>query len=232
MQTGIRTPSSRRPNRLQLYAIVLTCALHLALGVSFKVGDKMPHGAASPSTQKSNVFTIELKADSSKTPQSAAAPDAVSQSLTNSTMDLSESKLVVDAPGIMLAGNLANNLPVPDSDVGPVFWSTGQYYFSANELSERPHVLQDVVPLLSLSIPGIETQSVILRLLINEQGTVDSVHLDHTELPDDIVRVVIAAFSNLKFEPGKIDHAAVKSQLRIEVLLENTQPVLLKQNVN
>jgi hypothetical protein len=206
----------------------------LVLGVSFKVGNKGPYGAVPPSTQKSNVLTIQLKADSIKTPQSAAAPDAMSQSLANPTMDVSDSKPEGGVPAITLAGNLANNLPepVPASDVEPVFWPTGQYYFSANELSERPHVLQDVVPLLSLSIPGIETQSVILRLLINEQGTVDSIHLDHTELPDDIVRIVIAAFSNLKFEPGKIDHAAVKSQLRIEVLLENPQPVLLKQNVN
>ena len=99
-------------------------------------------------------------------------------------------------------------------------------YFLSKELTEKPIVLEDINQDLRIALPGIEAQSLVLVLLINEEGLIDRVELEKTNLPMDIATQVINTFSSLKFQPGKIDHIAVKSQLKIEVQLENSLPPL------
>lgn len=99
-------------------------------------------------------------------------------------------------------------------------------YFLSKELSEKPVVIEDINQDLRIALPGIEAQSLVLILLINEEGLIDRVELEKTDLPLEIATQVINTFSSLKFQPGKIDQVAVKSQLKIEVQLENSLPPL------
>lgn len=104
------------------------------------------------------------------------------------------------------------------------------YYHSLKQLTEKPRVVEDAASGMNLILPGVETQNVILRLLINEQGVVDQVEIEHSTLMSNIEAVVTAAFAKLRFTPGKIDGVAVKCQLQIEVSLENADtPVLQRQ---
>ena len=104
------------------------------------------------------------------------------------------------------------------------------YYHSLKQLTEKPHVVEDAASGMNLILPGVETQNVILRLLINEQGVVDQVEIEHSTLMSNIEAVVTAAFAKLRFTPGKIDGIAVKCQLQIEVSLENADsPALQRQ---
>jgi hypothetical protein len=107
----------------------------------------------------------------------------------------------------------------------PFVFPIDPHYFQAKELQEKPQILQDISPTLNLSLPGVAIQSVVLRLLINELGDVDKVEIDESGLTDEAERLVAQAFSKLKFYPGKLDDSFVKSQLKIEVTLENTPPV-------
>ena len=101
------------------------------------------------------------------------------------------------------------------------------YYYSLKQLTEKPRVVEDATTNMNLVLPGVETQNVILRLLINEQGAIDQVEIEHSTLMSDIEPIVTAAFAKLRFSPGKIDGVAVKCQLQIEVSLENAdQPPL------
>ena len=66
------------------------------------------------------------------------------------------------------------------------------------------------------------SQTVALRLLINEQGLIDEVLVEGEPLSTPVERLIKDAFSKIQFEPGKIGNASVKSQLWIEVDLEVT----------
>ncbi len=117
-------------------------------------------------------------------------------------------------------------LPQPDRQ-GPVleiFTQSEPYYFQQNELEEKPRVLVDAVPELSFSLPGTTTLSTVLRLFINEQGNIDRVVVEESDIPEKARYLLTDTFADMKFQPGKIDNIPVKSQLRIEALFENTVP--------
>jgi hypothetical protein len=129
------------------------------------------------------------------------------------------------------SGRVPTAIPAPsqsqdssgETSIIPIYPSE-PHYFLANELTEKPLVLQDIPPTLNLSLRGAAVQPVVLRLLINEQGDIDRVEIDESELPEEAEKLVIQAFSKIKFYPGKLDASFVKSQLRIEVILDNTPP--------
>jgi hypothetical protein len=98
-----------------------------------------------------------------------------------------------------------------------------EYYFAPKELSEKPHLLQDIPPDLALSVPDISPRSVILQLLINEEGSIDRVVMSDFALPEQAKQLLTDTFSKIKFQPGKIDGVAVKSQFKIEVMLQDQE---------
>ncbi|OWW18674.1 hypothetical protein [Noviherbaspirillum denitrificans] len=99
----------------------------------------------------------------------------------------------------------------------------GPYYFRASELSRRPVLLGDAISRLVIEMPGFPPLPVILRLLISAEGDVDRVLVEDSYLPDAVVERIVDTFSTVRFLPGKIGDAAVRSQLKIEVRLENLQ---------
>lgn len=97
-------------------------------------------------------------------------------------------------------------------------------YFPANELSEWPSVLQDIPPDKTIALPNAPLQPARIRLLINEQGDIDKVVFEDSLLSDEAKHFVKDSFATVKFKPGKIGDLAVNTQLRVEVMLERTQP--------
>jgi outer membrane biosynthesis protein TonB len=218
------------------YALLLACAMHLALAFSFGVGAHTRANAKPPTAPKPNVMKVQLRPINPPTtasppppPIASVTPLPVATVVTAAAAPRSEpTALPPQAPSNLA---IAPAAPLPQTVLEPVLWETEPQYFTSKQLSEKPQVLQDVAHSLSLTFSGIETQTVILRLMINEHGNIDRVHLDQSTLGNDVERVVIAAFSNIKFQPGKIDGVAVKSQLKIEVLLENAEPIRLQHTI-
>lgn len=93
------------------------------------------------------------------------------------------------------------------------------YYFLSSELTRKQIIVQDVSPIYTQSLSAMAPQSVILRLLVNERGNIDRVLIEESHLPDEVERILIEAFSKVKFDPGLIDDLPVKSQMKIEVAL-------------
>lgn len=93
------------------------------------------------------------------------------------------------------------------------------HYYPTRELSLRPRVTADVSP--AMQFVGVPAQSVILRLFINEEGSIDRVDTEQSFLPEDMAKVLRDAFSRVKFQPGMRDGNPVKSQMRIEVRLDD-----------
>jgi hypothetical protein len=103
----------------------------------------------------------------------------------------------------------------------PILGLPKSHYFRSKELTEKPRILHDVFPDLMVKIPDISPQPAVLRLLINEQGDIDQVEIEESQFPKDVERLIIDNFSRIKFQPGRLGDLPVKSQLRIEVSLEN-----------
>ncbi len=80
---------------------------------------------------------------------------------------------------------------------------------------------QDISSDLAVVIPDAPSQAAILRLLINDEGGIDSVVVENSYFPAKVERRLIEAFSRLRFLPGKIGRIPVRSQLKIEVMLES-----------
>ncbi|WP_124574258.1 energy transducer TonB [Herminiimonas sp. KBW02] len=94
------------------------------------------------------------------------------------------------------------------------------YYFQPGELTEQPAVLVDISPDLSAVFASGVSQLAVLDLLINESGDIDDVILENSSLPEPAQQLIKDAFSKTKFQPGKVAGMPVKSQLKIEVVLE------------
>jgi len=102
----------------------------------------------------------------------------------------------------------------------PVLMSPDPHYYRSNELTEKPRLLQDIAPDQVLVLPDIFPQPVVVHLLINELGDIDKVIVEESFLSEQARRLVIEAFTKIKFDPGRLGDMPVKSQLRIEVTLE------------
>lgn len=100
---------------------------------------------------------------------------------------------------------------------------TGPYYFRPRELTRRPILLGDAISRIIIDVPGFPPAPVILRLLISEEGNVDRVVVEDSYLPVELESRIVDAFAGARFLPGKIEDAAVRSQLKIEVRLESVQ---------
>lgn len=95
------------------------------------------------------------------------------------------------------------------------------YYFKASELDRRPQVVSDVQPEFPATDFIAVSGSVVLRLLLDEAGSVDRIQVERSELPNAFQESAVAAFSKATFAPGEVDNFAVKSELRIEVTFDS-----------
>jgi hypothetical protein len=100
--------------------------------------------------------------------------------------------------------------------------SAKPYYFEPTELTQKPLVSRDIPPDLVFDLPDAPPQAAVLRLLINEMGEIDKVIIEESSVPEHVANEIIAAFQNTRFHPGEKDGRRVKSQVKIEIMLEST----------
>lgn len=193
-----------------IFVLTLSFAIHVFLGMSLSMHGGFSNAIVPGESSAQKMFSVTLiKKEGSAMPDT---PDAVEFDKHKDELPFN----FVDASA-PLASMSSLNHPVFEGLI-----RSEPYYFGTTELTEKPHVLLDVSPILSSGLLGTFPKLAVLRLLINEYGDVDQVVIEEHDLTDPIQQLVIEAFSKAKFEPGKIDDVAVKSRLRIEVSLETT----------
>lgn len=94
------------------------------------------------------------------------------------------------------------------------------HYYSSKELTEKALVLRDIPPDLGVLLHDVPTEKIAVWLYINEIGNIDQVFFENPTLPKEAESLIHEHFAKLKFYPGKIDGIAVKSKLKIEILIE------------
>lgn len=118
--------------------------------------------------------------------------------------------------------------PAPQSEIAEPSQENSAYASLEGDYIPRPQLTQPPVSLAPVMIAppegNHETGRIvgILSLFINEQGGVDRVLSTGPNLPPAFEQNAIAAFKNIRFNPGQLDGMPVKSRIRIEVIFDNT----------
>jgi periplasmic protein TonB len=90
-------------------------------------------------------------------------------------------------------------------------------YLAAGRLDPGPTLL-DVIEPVYPEEAKLQEGSVVLRLLINEAGTVDNVGVVRASPPGLFEASALEAFARARFSPGRMFGVPVKSQITIEVM--------------
>ena len=89
-------------------------------------------------------------------------------------------------------------------------------FIDPSQLSEKPRPLAE--PPLDLLHPILASPGIVrLILYIDESGNVTSTEIDSATLPLPAAERAAEIFAALRFSPGRIDGAAVKTRVRITV---------------
>ena len=112
-----------------------------------------------------------------------------------------------------LASTAANSASRDDATPARV---QGPVYHLPGELDPPPLPLQDIEPVYPPEA-GFQPGTVVLRLFIDENGTVERVDVVQASSPGLFENAARTAFLAARFSPGRIAGIAVKCQLTIEV---------------
>lgn len=93
-------------------------------------------------------------------------------------------------------------------------------YYRLAELDQRPLALTQPTPSYPDSEELYSSGKIVIQLLINANGSVDSIDSLPTELPTAFVEAAKHAFMNIRFKPGMLGGRAVGSQLWLEIHFE------------
>jgi len=197
-----------------LAAVLLSGLLHAALvvapylGVRTDVSQRIvrsPHHAGKAETLRATL----MRAPGPPAPiaeTSAAGADQPDQSA-----PVTDSTVAQAAPDPAMGIGV---LPIP-----------APAYYTSDQLTRRPKPLAapklEVPPQLAASF---DAGKIILKLWINELGTVTSTEVEKSEVPDAVSALAAAAFAKLRFVPGEIDGRPVGVMMRIEVTYDDLKP--------
>lgn len=97
----------------------------------------------------------------------------------------------------------------------------GAAFYPTSQLTGRPVAL-DELALDNRSIgPIVAAGKMIMTLWINDQGAVQNVEVESSELPGSFAGPAIAAFRQMRFRPGELHGRPVGAIMKIELTLED-----------
>ena len=105
--------------------------------------------------------------------------------------------------------------------IAPIIMDVKPYYFRTEQLSVQPIIVHDVdLPQDPLLTP-LKIQTAILRIFVNENGSIDDVLIQASQLPEVAEEILKDTFAKIIFQPGMIDGLPVRTEMTIEVSLAN-----------
>lgn len=195
----------------QLFALLLSVAAHLILGIAFDLGRGLQNGAVVEQLVPTSILTVDLKKPEHILFRSESTI-FINDNLDKRTLNHSPDS------------SIAAMQPAEKKTVIIISNESEPYYFRIDQLTDKPFVLRDIPPDLGSDLFGVPPQSTVVRLLINEYGDIDQVIAEKSDLPEQAKTLLMQAFSKTKFSPGKITGMPVKSQLQIQIAIESDMP--------
>jgi TonB family protein len=90
-------------------------------------------------------------------------------------------------------------------------------YYTVDQLTTLPRAASRPVLDVPKAVARRVSGRVVLRLMIDELGNVESVEVESTNLPKAVYELATKAFANLRFAPGEIDGRRVRTLLKVEI---------------
>ena len=94
-------------------------------------------------------------------------------------------------------------------------------YYTTDQLTKRPQPIGAAELDTPEIRPIIASGTIVLKLWINELGTVTSVDVEKSDLPEMFSETAVAAFRNLHFVPGQLNGQPVGTVMRIEITYDD-----------
>ena len=190
-----------------------SCALHLFVLFSPVFGtvarSTPPHSQFSQKTVSGFAFTLTpsrvitghdwLVTTGSPTPPEPSVPQPKAEPVMDEPLPPADNRM-----------DAADLLPLP-----------GIVYYPTTLLTARPQPLgvADLDP--PRLRPIVASGKIRLTLWIDPSGDVSRIAVDATDLPQNFVRIAIAAFEQLRFRPGELNGQKVGVIMRIEVTYDD-----------
>ena len=104
-------------------------------------------------------------------------------------------------------------------------------FIASKQLTEKPIVQVDINPDIALRLATNVNRIAILRLRIDELGGVDQVIFEQGDFTEAEIEFLITACKAMKFAPGKLGKKSVKSEMRIEMIIEALNEISIKPSI-
>lgn len=212
---GLSAGSGHRKSPRLLIAILASLVAHLAAGPFLETA--IPSGGNLEQRQRSRPAPLRLvlpqdHSRPTKQPAVTAPPPAGTLATVFSRVPGNKAE---EPPGQTIGGNVpsSDDTPSPNAD-------SASTYFDAAQLSRRAQVVRDIPQDRPVWSRLAGQGKVILVLFINEAGRVDRVDVESSELPETLAEEAAQEFNEVIFLPAQIDGNAVKSRMRIEVMIK------------
>ncbi|MEI7613155.1 MAG: hypothetical protein WCK63_09615 [Betaproteobacteria bacterium] len=114
------------------------------------------------------------------------------------------------AIGESVSGKVESRLPIFEHGIDDP-------YLPANLLDSLPEAIDDIPDNSALLDRFTQGGTVVLELKVGNQGLVDSVSLESSELPTPVAEVVMTNFLKLRFRIGTVQGVPTRFSLRVEV---------------
>lgn len=205
-----------------LLSVIVHLSLAFAIGPRTKILDD--HGL---SRQPVSIIAAGLKSSESAT--KSEAPSFAKQKSIDTVQNVSQTSTQLADQEESTSNPIGSSAALPPQTIQeqheetsylPILTPVEPRYFQSYELTEDPVVLQDVASDAVLALPDTSPHVARVSLLINERGEVDQVMIDEEILSEQVKHLISDVFSRMVFHPGKQGDLSVKSQLDIEIMLE------------
>lgn len=216
-------------------ALLCSVAAHAALAAVLSLGGLAGHGNSAADNSRHGLLRVGLPVAPSE-----PAIESTADERTRPAMGPTRNPQAVQTAAVRPSGPVAQRRPevrepdtaqehvptarswpepAPQDELAPELEPSGQYYFANSEVEVTARPLAEIEPVLP---DGSELQAayLVMRVLINELGTVDRVHLLISEPEGLFDEPVMAAFAAARFEPALREGFPVKSQKVVELKID------------
>jgi len=112
-------------------------------------------------------------------------------------------------------------VPSPPPPSSPSQSKAGFRYFQSHELTQQASLDVGLAGGDVLVVPGVAPQSATVRVALDEQGNVDAVTFEDSNLTDEEKRLVEDELRRRKFLPGKIGRIPVRTEVTKGIKLDS-----------
>lgn len=151
-------------------------------------------------------------------PVKAPRVDAISVASLKS--EAASASALQDVPEPPILVDAAQGEPSEGNAAGGGFGIPEPYYFPAKEVSETARLVSDGVDLPPTLATLPDSGRMVILMLINEQGVVDRVKVETSELKPEMESAIRSQFLHARFSPAVKNGVAVKSRMRLEVIVQ------------